>query len=188
MAKNRPGIIIQARMSSTRLPNKAMLYLHGKPALGHVIQRCSATGLPVVVATSTEQSDDVIEAFTASLGVPCFRGSLDDVLGRFRACASQYDFDPIIRITADCPFISPAAILSTLQSFSGIYTSYEGRKGWDVEVFSYKELVEAQDAGPDEHVTTRMREGKTFPEPTGEPLVLDTPEDYYRLFTATPLD
>jgi spore coat polysaccharide biosynthesis protein SpsF len=100
------GIIIQARMGSTRLPGKVLRPIAGKPLLAHVLGRLVGLQHPaeVVVATSTETADDAIEAFCTAMSASCFRGSETDVLARYWECALTYGFDQVVRLTADNPF------------------------------------------------------------------------------------
>lgn len=113
--------IIQARMASSRLPGKVLLDIAGEPMLARVVARTSkATTLDcVVVATTTDPSDDPIQEFCASRDLTCFRGSQFDVLDRYyqaaRACATSV----IIRITADCPLIDPDLIDQSVILFLG---------------------------------------------------------------------
>lgn len=104
--------VIQARMSSSRLPGKVLLPLGTKPVLAHVFDRLEKCRLldDIVLATSTDESDDVLERFCADYGVACFRGGLDDVLGRFYATTQVFECDHIVRITADCPLIDPSVV------------------------------------------------------------------------------
>ena len=100
------GAIVQARMGSTRLPGKVLRPIAGRPLLAHVIGRLALLRhrIVVVVATSSEPRDDVVATYCKSLEVPCFRGSEHDVLGRYVACARAYEFEHVIRLTADNPF------------------------------------------------------------------------------------
>ncbi len=98
--------LIQARMSSRRLPGKVLLPLQGKPLLQYVVETAQAVGLEAVVATSDEVSDNPIEVWAHRFGVPCYRGPLDDVLGRFRGACEAYPSDVFFRINADSPLVS----------------------------------------------------------------------------------
>lgn len=102
------GIIIQARMGSTRLPGKVLRSIAGKPLLAHVVGRLSLLRhqTAVVVATSTLAADDAIRDWCAAQqpAVACFRGDETDVLERYLRCAEQYGFTQIVRLTADNPF------------------------------------------------------------------------------------
>lgn len=101
------GAVIQARMGSTRLPGKVLHLIGGRPLLSHVIERLRhlRQSARTVVATSSEAADDVIAAWCAQESVACFRGSETDVLGRYWQCAQEYDFDHVVRLTGDNPFI-----------------------------------------------------------------------------------
>ena len=112
-------VIIQARMSSSRLPGKVMLDIAGQPMIQHVINRAKRSKLidRVMVATTTDPSDDVLELFCQKQALPCYRGSLPDVLDRFFQAARQYRADVIIRLTADCPLIDPEVIDRTISAY-----------------------------------------------------------------------
>jgi spore coat polysaccharide biosynthesis protein SpsF len=100
------GIVVQARMSSTRLPGKVLRPIAGRPLLDHVIGRLGmlrSDALPVV-ATTVEAKDNAVAEHCAWLPVQCFRGSEHDVLDRYVTCARKYAFDHIVRLTADNPF------------------------------------------------------------------------------------
>lgn len=101
------GVIIQARMSSTRLPGKIMRpFYHGKSILELIVEAIGKhTNLQVVVATSTSTSDDIFVDFLKKKGVAYYRGSEDDVQSRFIEAARQYSFAGIIRVCSDNPFL-----------------------------------------------------------------------------------
>lgn len=113
------GIIIQARMSSTRLPSKVMLKLAGKEVLWHVVQRCkiSKSVDKVIVATSTDSSDDKIYNFCKDNKIEVFRGDLLDVLKRYYDCAKAHNLDIIVRVTSDCPLIDSFIIDECVRLF-----------------------------------------------------------------------
>lgn len=116
--------IIQARMSSSRLPGKVLKPLAGKPMLWHIVERAKACRLvdKVVVATSIEPTDDVLHDFCSEAGIECFRGSLDNVLSRFLNILRQWPHDYFVRITGDCPLIHPDFIdkqILALQAHDG---------------------------------------------------------------------
>jgi spore coat polysaccharide biosynthesis protein SpsF len=113
--------ILQARMSSRRLPGKVLLRVCGKPLLQHQIervQRCE-TLHGLVVATSTEPADDPIVALCLSLRVPVYRGSLDDVLDRFVQAARPHRPDWVVRLTGDCPMADPSIIDRVVRAAQG---------------------------------------------------------------------
>ncbi len=104
--------ILQARMSSSRLPGKVLMPIIGRPMLALQIERILFAGLidGLVVATSTNTEDDAIEAMCITEGVPCYRGALDDVLGRFAGAMRQCHADHAVRLTGDCPLSDPSVI------------------------------------------------------------------------------
>jgi spore coat polysaccharide biosynthesis protein SpsF len=100
------GIILQARMGSTRLPGKVLADLNGMPLLKHILLRWRwLDRWPLVVATTHRPEDDVIERFCEREATPCFRGDPSDVLDRYLSCARAFGFGQIIRWTGDNPFV-----------------------------------------------------------------------------------
>ncbi|MCX7970258.1 MAG: glycosyltransferase family protein [Negativicutes bacterium] len=127
--------IVQARMSSTRLPGKVLLPLAGRPMLYRQLQRVgrSRTVGKLVVATSDHPSDDRLAGEVAGWGWECFRGSLIDVLDRYYRCMVHYQADYVVRITADCPLIDPAIIDATvglLLQTGADYASADAMHSW----------------------------------------------------------
>jgi spore coat polysaccharide biosynthesis protein SpsF (cytidylyltransferase family) len=164
------GAIIQVRLGSERLPNKAFLPLPfgGGPALlEHVVQRTSAAaGLSkVIIATTELPQDDAIMRFCESRGVRCYRGSADNVLQRFLHAAEANDLDIIVRLTGDNPFISPHTISLAVEKHiaAGVdYTITEGLPlGTNIEVMAITALQraanEATEPADKEHVTPYIR-------------------------------
>jgi spore coat polysaccharide biosynthesis protein SpsF len=113
--------IIQARMSSSRLPGKVMMDIAGRPMLQRVFERATQAQSidEAILATTTDPSDDLLEHFCHELGVPCYRGSLPDVLDRFYQAALKFHADVIIRLTADCPLLDPTLVDRTVATFLG---------------------------------------------------------------------
>lgn len=111
--------IIQARMSSSRLPGKVLQDIAGKPMLVRVVERTrrARTVDGVLIATTTDPLDDPIEALCRERGFPVYRGSMYDVLDRFYQAACQAKADVIVRVTADCPVIDPGVIDQTVEAF-----------------------------------------------------------------------
>jgi len=111
--------ILQARMSSTRLPGKALLPLAGAPALLRQTERIRQAQMidSLTVATSTDPSDDTLEALCRANGVTCYRGSLTDVLDRFYRAARAQPADHIARFTGDCPLIDPDVVDATARFY-----------------------------------------------------------------------
>lgn len=104
--------IIQARVGSTRLPRKALLDVRGVSLLARVVQRvrCAARVDAIVVATTRLPEDDAVAAEATALGVHVYRGDVEDVLARYAGAAREFDADPVVRITSDCPLIDPGVI------------------------------------------------------------------------------
>jgi spore coat polysaccharide biosynthesis protein SpsF len=158
--------IVQARMGSSRLPGKVMLSLQGQPMIYHVLQRIQTAQRlqQIVVATTTDPSDDPLAAYLSELGVATFRGSPNDVLDRYYQAALQYQASVIVRLTADCPLLDARVIDQTIGLFiSGDYDYVSNflvrtyPDGLDAEVFSMASLTrawqEAQLPSEREHVT-----------------------------------
>lgn len=105
-------VVLQARTTSTRLPGKVLMDLAGKPMiiqqLGR-LKRCREVD-DIVMATSTNATDDPLVAVAEAQGVRWFRGSEVDVLGRFLGAAREAQADMVIRSTADCPLIEPSVV------------------------------------------------------------------------------
>ena len=104
--------VIQARMSSSRLPGKVLMPIAEKPLLWHVVHRlrqCRSVDR-IAIATSTDARDDAIEAFCATEGILCVRGSLDNVLDRYRLAAERSGARTLLRITGDSPLIDPGFV------------------------------------------------------------------------------
>jgi spore coat polysaccharide biosynthesis protein SpsF len=141
--------VVQARMSSTRLPGKVLRDLGGRPVLGWVVRAAQTATLvdEVVVATSTDPSDDAIEHFCTEHGVRVHRGPLDDVLTRFCGAATATGAGVVVRLTADCPLLDPAVIDATIAARRAADVDYastvEARslpRGLDVEVMTRRTL------------------------------------------------
>lgn len=97
------GIVLQARMGSTRLPGKVLMPLGGTTLLGWIVQRLQDLPWPLVIATSDQVQDDAISRQCEQMGVRYFRGSEQDVLDRYYQCAVVYGFLHVIRLTGDNP-------------------------------------------------------------------------------------
>ena len=104
--------IIQARMSSSRLPGKVLLDLGGRSALSRMVERVKRSKLVTraVVATTIDPSDDPIVEMCQVEKIDVFRGSLPDVLDRYYQAAKQFKADLVVRLTGDCPLIDPELI------------------------------------------------------------------------------
>jgi spore coat polysaccharide biosynthesis protein SpsF len=162
----RVGAIIQARFSSQRLPGKVLRPLCGKPLLAHLVdrlRRCTTLDL-VGVATSTEPSDDAVAEFCAGAELACYRGSLDDVLGRISSAAQIFELDGVVRLSGDSPLLDPSLVSHAVRLFRqgglDLVSNVQVRsfpKGQSVEIISAEALAQAADkargAAEREHVT-----------------------------------
>lgn len=104
--------VLQARVSSTRLPGKVLRPLLGEPMIVRQVERLRRARMleALVLATSTDPSDDALARWADAAGVPVYRGSLDDVLDRFVCAARPYAPAHVVRLTGDCPLADPAVI------------------------------------------------------------------------------
>lgn len=101
-------IILQARTGSSRLPGKVLMPVNGKPMIEWQIKRIQSANIaPIVLATTTDKSDDKLVKIAESLAIEVFRGSKNDVVQRFEKIVLIKDPDYFIRITGDCPLIMP---------------------------------------------------------------------------------
>ena len=168
--------IIQARMNSRRLPGKMLADISGHPLLWHVVDRAQSSQLiqGIVVATVDSTADDPIAELCQNIGVPCFRGSEEDVLDRFYQAASRHRSSTVVRLTGDCPMIDPGVIdqvVGAQLEGQSDYTSNVGSldegghflgrtfpDGLDVEAFTFETLErawrEANLPSEREHVTS----------------------------------
>lgn len=166
--------IIQARMSSSRLPGKVLLPLLGRTMLEHVVERVRRAPVDrVVVATSNETEDDAIAQLCATKNYDVFRGSKDDVLDRYYRAAIAYDCDDIVRVTSDCPLVDPAVLGELISSYRTSEYDYLSSfvpaertfpRGLDCEIFSFRALEDAarhaRETYEREHVTPYIWENK----------------------------
>jgi spore coat polysaccharide biosynthesis protein SpsF len=168
------GIITQARATSTRLPAKVLLTAGGRTYLEHHLDHLQATGLPVIVATTTNEADEQIVEIAAKAGVPVFRGSELDVLSRFAGAIREHELDGVVRVTSDCPLIDPEVVAAGVDRFraeaaENLYVSNclerTYPRGMDYEVFSGPRLLkadaEATLPADREHVTSYLHQNRT---------------------------
>lgn len=178
--KLRAVVIIQARMASTRLPGKVMKDLAGKPVLWHIVDRVKHSFFlnEIIIATTTNPEDDVIESACKSWNILVFRGNSENVLKRY--CDAIYflesgkpKIDYIIRITGDCPLIDPTIIDKVFSAASLGHFDYASNTnpptfpdGLDVEVISRDILFMANEKAilksDREHVTPFIWKNPTF--------------------------
>ncbi len=158
--------VLQARTSSSRLPGKVLKPILGVPMLVRQIERLRGSRLidGLIVATSTEASDDAIEQLCRANKVECFRGQLNDVLDRFYQAAKPAHPDHVVRLTGDCPLSDPQLIDKIIDyhlkgNFDYTSNTIEPTypDGLDAEVFRFacleKAWREAKLQSEREHVT-----------------------------------
>jgi len=143
--------IVQARMSSSRLPGKIMRPVVGKPLLELLVERLKRARRvdEVVIATTTNDGDDQVESLTQRLGIGCFRGSEHDVLDRVLRAAQATGTDVIVEITGDCPLIDFQVIDKLVDVYQANDFDYVANilkrtfpRGLDTQVFATSVLEE----------------------------------------------
>lgn len=163
--------IIQARMTSSRLPGKVLREVGGRPLLDWMLSRVRRSRQldKVVMATTVNGDDDPVAHLCARLGVDVWRGDEHDVLGRYRDAAAHHGADVVVRLTADCPMCDPTLIDDAIAVYrsSGADHVYNRMvpagypNGLDVEVFSRAALESAAAVVTHpilrEHVTSYIR-------------------------------
>ncbi len=191
-------VFIQARMSSNRLPKKVLMDFNGTSIIRNVVDSAGLDN--AVVLTSIERSDDPLVDYLKTEGIEHFRGSLNDVFGRFCDAINYYNIDWVMRICADSPLIPPLLLQSMAEidrSNADIVTNVFPRsfpKGHSVEIIRAKTMLEvAQDQLSDsdkEHVTSYFYRNidkfkiisVTQPKDMSHiDMAVDTREDYDRL-------
>jgi spore coat polysaccharide biosynthesis protein SpsF len=110
---------VQARMGSSRLPKKAILLIAGRSTLEWIILRLKSCRQldGIVLSTTAEAEDDVLERLTRKLGIPCFRGSETDLVQRLLGTATTFGADALVRITGDCPLVDPRLVDRMVDEF-----------------------------------------------------------------------
>lgn len=162
----RTVVVIQARIGSSRLPGKVLAEIGGRPMIAHVVERASLIEriTEVVVAIPDLAEDDSLDSAVRSLGVPVVRGSSDDVLDRYLTAVDATDADVVVRVTADCPLLSPTVSSSVVAAYAQGDADYASNtlertypRGLDTEVVGAEALRiagrEATDPAEREHVT-----------------------------------
>lgn len=193
------AVIVQARLSSTRLPGKVLMELAGRTVLEHVLERCSAISSADVVccATVTGEEGEPIRRVASGLGVEVYQGSRDDVLDRYYGAARWLGAGLVMRVCSDCPLIDPYVCDRVLRlhvesgaDFACNNMPPSWPHGLDCESFSYswleKAAMEATAPAEREHVSAFIRNHQdarkvNVPGPGGmaasERWTLDYPED-----------
>jgi spore coat polysaccharide biosynthesis protein SpsF len=191
----RAGVVLQARMGSTRLPGKVLELIGPWSLLEHCVRRLRAGGEPVIVATTTGDADDAIARVAAGLGADVFRGDEVDVLGRYRAAARAFHLTHVVRATADNPFVDGDGVRRTLQFLERVDADHVVECGLPVGAAVEAMTVDALDRAAAlvtdpydrEHVTSLIRRDVRFKalravangavRRPGLRLTVDTPED-----------
>lgn len=160
--------VIQARTASSRLPHKVLRPLGGEPLLARMLQRVRLAQQPdaIVVATTTDESDDPVVALCSKLDIPCFRGHPTDCLDRHYRVGVAYAADAVVKIPSDCPLIDPSVVDLVISAYRQTQARYDyfsnlhppsWPDGNDVEVMAQSALAtaaaQASDPFEREHTT-----------------------------------
>ena len=169
------AIIIQARMGSTRLPNKVMKKINGQTLIELLIKRLSGSRLieDIIFAIPKSSANNILSNHIISKGLKVFKGSENNVLRRYYQCAKKYHVENIIRITSDCPVSDIKIIEKLIKKFKLSDLDYISNTmppsfpdGLDVEIFTYKSLETANKYAKStfdkEHVTSYIRNSSKF--------------------------
>ena len=142
--KKKITVIIEARTGSSRLPNKVIAEINSNPMIFYVIDRVKQIKSveQVVLATTNEKNDQILVEIGKQNSIMTFTGDSIDVLNRDYQCALQYNADPIIRITGDCPLIDPYLVENMLKFYLKNNYDYVSNRinpkypdGLDVEIY-----------------------------------------------------
>lgn len=207
---SKPRIVatIEARMTSSRLPGKMLMPCLGKSMLAHMVERVKRSTVldDIIIATTINDTDQVIVDEARALGVQNYRGSEDNVMSRVLEAAQQYKADIIVELTGDCPLLDPVLIDLAVGEYFSSGVDYLSNLeindfeqgvahplGFGVQVFSTEVLADAYSRTNDpldlEHVSRPLYQTperysvKYLPTPEAQrgpnmSVTLDTPEDY----------
>ena len=168
----RVGILIACRMKSERLPQKALLPIVGKPMIDHLIERMKTSkhAQEIVLCTSTHPDDAILEQAALRNNIKFFKGSEEDVMGRFIGAAEMYQLDVVVRVTGDNPLTDAEHIDKLIESH--LQTGADFSKieqlplGVNCEVISLSCLKKAHDLALDpnlsEYMTSYLKQPKYF--------------------------
>jgi glutamate-1-semialdehyde 2,1-aminomutase len=191
--------IVQARMGSTRFPDKVMRPVCCTPLIGLLLERLSKARRidQIVLATSVDERNDSLSGYVESLGYSVFRGSETDVLDRYYRAAVHFSAAAVVRITGDCPLIDPHVVDRVIELFDRSSAEYAANvspptfpDGLDTEVFSFTALQtawnESNSAEQREHVTPYIRESNrgasvnlaNHDDESAQRWTVDEPEDF----------
>jgi len=207
------GVLVFSRMSSSRLPGKALLPLGNKKLIERVFLRAGKVGLPIALATSVEKEDDILADFVEELGFPVFRGSLDNVLERAVQAAESFSWDTFFRLCGDRPFFDLKEMIEVVECFvkPSDFPKFDLITNWDaclpkglmmefVKTQSLKKVLLTKDLRVDhrEHLTAYFYEHpadfnihRITSRHISEQevcLAVDDMEDYKKLFKVSELD
>jgi len=160
------AVIIQARMTSTRLPGKVLMEIEGKPMLWHVINRlkfCKKLN-DIILAIPNTKENNILEKFAKKYNLKYYRGSENDVLSRYYNAAKKFRCDIIVRLTSDCPLIDPEIVDKVVERHLKTGADYTSNvlkrtfpRGLDTEVFNFsvlkKVFYDAKENYQREHIT-----------------------------------
>jgi spore coat polysaccharide biosynthesis protein SpsF len=162
--------IIEARMTSSRLPGKVLMKILERPILHYMIDRLKAVTLidRIVLATTINSTDDILVEFAKDEGIDFFRGSEEDVMLRVIEAADFANADIIVEVTGDCPIIDPEIIEQTISMYNNNNVDYVSNghvrsypDGMDTQVYSLETLKRSismtNDLLDHEHVTLHIR-------------------------------
>jgi spore coat polysaccharide biosynthesis protein SpsF len=142
--------VVQARMTSTRLPGKVLLPINGRPVIEYVFSRLQKVKElnKLVLATTTNKEDNPLVEYAEEHGIAYFRGSESDVLERYYLTALQEKARHVMRVTSDCPLIDPLVCSQVIQNYEEkrvdfVNTGASFAEGLDCEIFSFQALKEA---------------------------------------------
>ena len=163
-------LVTQARMGSTRLPGKVLMEVNNTPLLKiHLDRLCESKNVDkIIVATSCNSEDNIIEKFATDWGFEVFRGSENDVLDRFYQAVKKINPLWVVRVTSDCPLIDPKLVDKVIEFTKSNNMDYGSNvldetfpDGQDIEVFKYTALETAWNSAikesEREHVTPYIR-------------------------------
>ncbi len=167
--------LVQARMGSTRLPNKVMKRIGGIPMIELLLTRLARAKEvdQIIVATSVDERNLPLVTHVQSLGFACEQGSENDVLGRYVQAAKTHHADVVVRITGDCPLVDPGLVDEVIRQFNAADVDYFCNTspptypdGLDIEVFTFKALEQSAQETTEpfdrEHVTPYLRKPGKF--------------------------
>jgi len=169
------GVIVQARMGSSRLPGKVLKTLAGKPMLEWILLRLQQSKRldTIILATTDKAKDSPIVELAEHLNIPYFLGSEHDVLERYYLAAKKFQLTHILRITADCPFTDPELVDEVIEAFikSPLKPDFAANnfirtypRGTDVAMMTFEALEKAWNEANEDyervHVTPYIRQNK----------------------------